>query len=132
MLVWLCHPLLSGFLANGHFSQVLHQSHLWDNVNGDNEVKPRAVHVSPGIYLTAQENSGKPELGEPLKALRPHSYISNVVFYLQMRLVGSHSTSWRREETGWTKFFLITFHPAVTGFLERELSHQTFRMLHEH
>ena len=37
---------------------------------GDNEMLPRAVHRS-GIYLTAEENAGKPHLGDRLtKAVR--------------------------------------------------------------
>ena len=30
----------------------------------DNEMIPGAVHRSPGIYLTAEENPGKPHLGD--------------------------------------------------------------------
>jgi hypothetical protein len=30
--------------------------------NGDNEMIPRAVHRSLGIYLTAEENLGKSQL----------------------------------------------------------------------
>ena len=29
----------------------------------DNEMKPEAVHRSPSINLTAEENAGKPQLG---------------------------------------------------------------------
>ena len=32
----------------------------------DNEMIPRTVHRSPGIYLTAEENLGKPQLGDRL------------------------------------------------------------------
>ena len=32
------------------------------NDNGDNEMIPGAVHRSPGIYLTVEINSGKPQL----------------------------------------------------------------------
>ena len=34
------------------------------NDTGDNELIPRAVHKSPGIYLTAEEYSRKPQLGD--------------------------------------------------------------------
>ena len=34
------------------------------NDKGDNEMIPRAVHRSPGICLTAEENPGKPQLGD--------------------------------------------------------------------
>jgi hypothetical protein len=30
----------------------------------DNEMIPRAVQKSPGIYLTADVNPGKPQLGD--------------------------------------------------------------------
>ena len=53
------HQLLSGFLAKVHLSRVTR--HLLLSVKGDNEIKPRVVHISPGIYLTAEEISvGKP------------------------------------------------------------------------
>ena len=44
---------------------------------------PGAVHRSPDIYLTAEENPGKPQLGDRL---------------IQMRSVGSHNTSGRQKE----------------------------------
>ena len=34
------------------------------NDKGDNEMILGAVHISPGICLTAEENPGKPRLGE--------------------------------------------------------------------
>jgi hypothetical protein len=41
------------------------------NDKGDNEVKPRAVNRSPGIYLKAEETPGKHQLGDILiKAVR--------------------------------------------------------------
>ena len=40
------------------------------NDKGDNEMIPGAVHRSPGICLTAEENPGKPQLGNrPMKGL---------------------------------------------------------------
>jgi hypothetical protein len=36
------------------------------NDKSDNAMIPGAVHRSHGIYLTAQENPGKPQLGDPL------------------------------------------------------------------
>ena len=39
-----------------HLPRVSHQSSLMANDKGDNEVKPEAVHRSPGIYLAAEEN----------------------------------------------------------------------------
>ena len=68
------------------------QSRLSANDKGDNEVKPGAVHRSPGIYLTAEEshstsrrdgegwNEGK--YGEPIKGKResPHQLSENLLF----------------------------------------------------
>ena len=41
---------------------------------------PRAVHSSPGIYLTAEENLGKPQLGDRLRMLcdQPSPQMSSV------------------------------------------------------
>ena len=36
------------------------------NDMGDNEIIPGAVHRSPGIYLTAEGNPGKPQLADRL------------------------------------------------------------------
>ena len=57
-LLWQCHPLLSGFLANRHLPRVSRQTHLTANDKGDNEMIPAAVHRTPDIYLTTEENSG--------------------------------------------------------------------------
>jgi hypothetical protein len=42
------------------------QSRLTVNDKGANEIGliQKAVHRSPGIYLTAEENPGKPQLGD--------------------------------------------------------------------
>ena len=48
---------IESWAANGHLSRV---SRLSGNDEGDNEMIPGAVHRSPGIYLTAKKNSGKP------------------------------------------------------------------------
>ena len=40
------------------------QLRLPANDKGDNEMIPGAVHRSPGIYLTAEDNRGKPQLGD--------------------------------------------------------------------
>ena len=69
-LLWRCHKLLSEVLAKGHL--------------------PRLSY--PDIYLTAKENPGKPELGNRQWGLCDQS-VSNGVPYLQVRPVGSHSTS---------------------------------------
>ena len=55
---------------------------------GDNEIIPGVVYRSPGIYLRAEENPGKPRLGDRLtNAVRP-VIASNGVAYLQNRSVG--------------------------------------------
>ena len=47
------HHLLSGFLSEAYLPRVSYQS---TNDKGDNEMIPGAVHRSPGIYLTSEEN----------------------------------------------------------------------------
>ena len=51
--MWQWYQFLSGFLAKYHFPRV---PRLLANDKGDNEMIPRAKHLSPGIYLTAEEN----------------------------------------------------------------------------
>ena len=47
-------------------------SYLSTNDKGDNEIKLGAVHRSPGIYLTVEENSKKLQSGEHgMKAMLP-------------------------------------------------------------
>ena len=59
---------------------------------------PGTVHKFPGICLIAEENLGKPQLGDSLMmAVRP-VISSNGVHYFQMRLVGPHNTSGREME----------------------------------
>ena len=42
------------------------------NDKGNDEVKPGTVHSYPDIYLKAEENTGKPQLGDRLiKTVRP-------------------------------------------------------------
>ena len=82
-LVWRCHQL-SEFLAKENLPRVLRQSCLSANDKGDNEMKLGAVHRS-GIYLTAEENPGKPQLGRRQSAKAMLIIIvSNGVPYLQM------------------------------------------------
>ena len=54
-LVWRYRQPLSEFLAKGHLHQGSRPSRLSANDKGDNEVKPGAVHRSPGICLTTEE-----------------------------------------------------------------------------
>ena len=56
------------------------------------------MHRSAGIYLIAEENSGKPQLGDRLiKAMRL-VIASNGVSFLHMKSIGSHSTSGSEKE----------------------------------
>ena len=71
-------------LVKGNLPQILCQSRLSANNIGDNEMNPRAVDRSPGIYLMVEEN---PRLGKHLKAVRT-VIASNGVPYLQMRSIG--------------------------------------------
>ena len=41
------------------------------NDKGDNEMIPGAVHRSPGLCLTTEENPGKPQLGDRLSEGTP-------------------------------------------------------------
>ena len=82
-LMWLCHQLLSGFLAKSHLPRISCQPRL----SANNEMIPWAVHRSPGLSY----GCGKPQLGDPLmKAMRP-VISSNGVPYLQMTSVGLHN-----------------------------------------
>ena len=83
-LVCRCHQLLSGFLDNDHLPRVSRQS---PNDKGDNEVKPRALHRSPGNCLKAEENHGKPQLGDRLIRDVWPVIASNGVTRLQLKSV---------------------------------------------
>ena len=52
------------------------------NDKGDNEMIPGAVHRSPGICLTAEENPGKPQLGDRLMKVVQLVIVSNGVPFL--------------------------------------------------
>ena len=56
---------------------------------GDNEMILEAVHRSPGIYLTVEENSGKRQLGDRLKKAVRQIIASDGVPYFQMRSLDS-------------------------------------------
>ena len=48
----------------------------------DNEMIQGALHISPDIYLTAEENPGKPKLGDSLlKVLRSVIALSGVSYH---------------------------------------------------
>ena len=57
-----------------------------------------AVHRYPGIFLTAEENPEKPQLGDSLMKTERPVIASNGIPYLQMSSVGSYSTSEREKE----------------------------------
>ena len=59
---------------------------------------PGAVHRSPGFHLRAEENSGESQLGDSRRKTVRSVIASNGVPYLQMRSLGSHSTSGKDEE----------------------------------
>ena len=67
MLVWRCHQLPSGFLANDHLpaSATLSGTSV-DNDKGDKEMILGVVQRSPGICLTDEESPRKPQLGDRL------------------------------------------------------------------
>ena len=65
-LVWRCHQLLSGFLAKGHLLRLSLSVTSVANDKGDKEMILGAVHRSPGICFTAEENPRKPQLGDSL------------------------------------------------------------------
>ena len=88
---------MSGFLANGNLPQLSRQSRLSANDKDDSEMIPGAVPKSQGIFLAAEENPGKPQLGNRvMKAVRP-AIASNGVSYLHLRSVESPSTSVREK-----------------------------------
>ena len=72
------------------------------NDKGDNEMILGAVHRTPGICLAAEENPGKPQLGDrPMKGLCDQSSPQMGSF----TSVGSHRTSGmekqgKKEKTG--------------------------------
>ena len=82
---------MSRFLAKGHLPRGLRQSRLSANDKGDNETIPEGVHRSPDITLFT--STVRPSM----KAVRT-VIASNRVPYIQMRSVGSHSTSGMEKE----------------------------------
>ena len=62
MLVWQCHKLL----AKINLSLISRHLHLSINDKGDNKMMQGAVHRSRGICPKAEENPGKPQLGDSL------------------------------------------------------------------
>ena len=94
-LVWRCHQLLYGFLAKGYLSpsvtSVANDNWLWNVPGGCAQI---SWHL-PYSRGKPQKTSAMGPSDEG--AVRP-VIASNEVPFLQMRLVGSHSTSGREKE----------------------------------
>ena len=106
----------SGFLTKGDLPRVSRQSFLSTNDVGDNEMIPGAVHRSPDIYLMAEDNLGKPQLGDRLMKA------ANGVPNLEMKLVQPESSSGREKEgkegvVRWSYIYAIYLH---VGKLQRK------------
>ena len=70
------------------------------NDKDDNKIIPEAVYRSSGIYFTAEESPGKPQLVDRLlKPVRPVN-ATNGVPYLRIASLGSHSTQVGRRKEG--------------------------------
>ena len=86
-----------------------------------NEMILGAVHRFPDICLLAEESPRKPQLGDRLmKGVMRPVIVSNWVPFLQMRSLGSHSTSGRekegnKERTGWGLVFSTVNGSSVEG-----------------
>ena len=106
-LVWRCHQLLSGFLAKGHLPRVSRQSRRLLMIRV-------IMKWSWGLCTDLLEFALQPMKTSARRssddgAVRP-LIASNGVPFLQMRLVGSHSTSGRekegsKERMGWDFVF---------------------------
>ena len=59
-----------------------------------------AVHRYPGIYLTAEENSGKPQLGDHLMKALPLAIASNGVPYYEMKRIAQHIRKGKGKKEG--------------------------------
>ena len=64
------------------------------NYMGDNEIILGAVHVSPGVCLTVEENPRTPQLWDGLMK----GLCDQLSSFFQMRPAGSHSMSGREKE----------------------------------
>ena len=105
-LVWQCHQLLSVFLAKGHLIRISRQSRRLPKDKAKNQIIPGAVHRSPGIYLTTEENSGKPQLGDSLRKAMRSVIVSNGVPYLQMKWLDPTAHQGRRRKDGIIGFII--------------------------
>ena len=107
-LIYQYHQLLPWFLAIGHLSRESRQSHLLSNNKDDNEMILEAVRRSPGVYLTAGKNFGKPQLGNHLMEAVQPVIAANRVRYLLIMSLGSHKTSSREKE--WKSERVVRYH----------------------
>jgi hypothetical protein len=78
------------------------------NDKGDNEIILESVHRSSGLCLTAEEKPRKPQLGDRLMKRLCDQSSPQMGSLLQIRSVGSHTTSEREKEgknvrTGWDR-----------------------------
>ena len=94
------------------------------NDKGDNEMIPGAVHRYPGICLTAEENPGKPQLGDRRPRLCGPVIASNAGPFPPNEVVGSHSVrrregriegkdgvgDWMRNLSLWNRWLRIHLH----------------------
>ena len=102
MLMWRCQQLLFGFVAKGDLHQVSRQSYNdkggWDDTGGCAQISWHLPHSWGKPRKTSARR-------QSLKAVLP-VIVSNGDPYLQMRSVGSHSTSGmekegKKERMGW-------------------------------
>ena len=93
---------LPEFIASDHLPRVPRQSSVVVNVKGDNAVTQGAVHCSPEIWLTPEENPGKPRIGDATIKAVQSVIASNRILYLRMRSEESQSTSkWKLFKVLW-------------------------------
>ena len=82
----------------------------WSGDKCDSEVEPGVVHRYLGIYLTTEENSTKPQLGDRMKSLRPFISLNGVsCLQNEVSRISKHvmAKEWRGKKTntrGWYLF----------------------------
>ena len=87
--------MLYGFLTKGYFPRVSPHSRLSTDDKGDSEMIPGAVHRSPGIYLTAEENPGQPQLGDRLM-----KNVRQVITSNELGRIAQHDREGERRKEG--------------------------------
>ena len=83
-------------------SQLPRVSQESTNDESDNEMIPGAVYRSPGIYLTAEENSRKPQLKDRLMKRMCHRSSTQMGYFSSIRdpLDRTARQEWIRKERG--------------------------------